>query len=90
MTRSRWYDLAPEEVATRLEVDPARGLSALEVDRRRQEYGSNVLAAKKAESGLQAFLRQYQDLMQIILVGAAIVNQVVTGRDRAPRSCWSG
>ena len=66
-------------MATRLEVDPAPGLSAAEVDRRRQEYGSNVLAAKKAESGLQAFLRQYQDLMQIILVGAAIVNQVVTG-----------
>ena len=37
------------------------------------------MAAKAAESGLQAFLRQYQDLMQIILVGAAIVNQVVTG-----------
>ncbi len=77
--RPSWYQLAPEEVATRLDVDPARGLSALEVDRRRQQYGSNVLAAKKAESGLQAFLRQYQDLMQIILVGAAIVNQVVTG-----------
>ena len=78
-SRPRWYNLAPEEVSTRLEVDTARGLSALEVNRRRQEYGSNVLAAKKAESGLQAFLRQYQDLMQVILVGAAIVNQVVTG-----------
>ena len=31
-----------------------------------------MLAAKKAESGLQAFLRQYQDLMQVILVGAAM------------------
>jgi Ca2+-transporting ATPase len=78
-SRVRWYQLSPEEVATRLEVDPARGLSGAEVDRRRQKYGSNVLAAKQAESGLQAFLRQYQDLMQLILVGAAIVNQVVTG-----------
>jgi Ca2+-transporting ATPase len=74
-----WYQLTPEEVAARLDVDPARGLSEPEVIRRRQEYGSNVLAAKQAESGLQAFLRQYQDLMQIILVGAAVVNQVVTG-----------
>ncbi|MET0902394.1 MAG: cation-transporting P-type ATPase [Acidimicrobiales bacterium] len=79
IARSRWYQLSPEEVATRLGVDPSRGLSELEVDRRRQQYGSNVLAAKAVESGLQAFLRQYQDLMQIILVGAAIVNQVVTG-----------
>src|SRR3954463_16640880 len=78
-SRVRWYQLSPEEVATRLEVDPARGLSGAEVDRRRQKYGSNVLAAKQAESGLQAFLRQYQDLMQLILVGAAVVNQVVTG-----------
>jgi Ca2+-transporting ATPase len=76
-----WYRLTPEEVATRLDVDPARGLSQLEVDRRRQQYGSNVLAAKQAESGLQAFLRQYRDLMQIILVGAAVVNQVVTGEE---------
>ena len=76
---TRWYQLSPEEVATRLDVDPSRGLSDVEVGRRRQQYGSNVLAAKQAESALQAFLRQYQDLMQIILVGAAVVNQVVTG-----------
>src|SRR5688572_1329569 len=76
---TRWYQLSPEEVATRLDVDPSSGLSDLEVQRRRQQHGSNVLAAKKAESGFQAFLRQYQDLMQVILVGAAIVNQIVTG-----------
>src|SRR5688572_5260094 len=76
---TRWYQLSPEEVATRLDVDPARGLSDLEVQRRRQQYGSNVLAAKEQESPLRAFLRQYEDLMQVILVGAAIVNQVVTG-----------
>jgi P-type Ca2+ transporter type 2C len=78
-TRTRWYQLSPEEVATRLEVDPASGLSDSEVERRRAQHGANVLAAKEAETALQAFLRQYQDLMQIILIGAAIVNQVVTG-----------
>ena len=85
---TRWYQLSPEEVATRLDVDPARGLSDAEVKQRRQEHGSNVLAAKKAESAVAAFLRQYQDLMQIILVGAAVVNQVVTG-ESGPRSCSS-
>jgi P-type Ca2+ transporter type 2C len=78
-TRPRWYQLSPEDVAQQLDVDPASGLSDAEVERRRQEHGANVLAAKEAESAVQAFLRQYQDLMQIILVGAAIVNQVVTG-----------
>ena len=80
IARPRWYQLSPEEVATRLDVDPARGLSAA----RRSTGGGRSTAptssaAKEMESGLQAFLRQYQDLMQIILVGAAIVNQVVTG-----------
>src|SRR5204863_823827 len=78
-TRTRWYQLDAIDVAQRLDVDPASGLSAAEVERRRAEHGSNVLAAKEAESAVQAFLRQYQDLMQIILIGAAIVNQVVTG-----------
>jgi Ca2+-transporting ATPase len=76
---TRWYELSADEVATQLAVDPAQGLSNEEVARRRTEHGRNVLAAKKTESGLEAFLRQYQDLMQIILVGAAVVNQVVTG-----------
>jgi len=35
-----------------------------------------VLAAKKKEPGWQAFLRQYTDFMQIILVGAAVINQI--------------
>ena len=30
-------------------------------------------------TGWQAFLRQYKDFMQILLLGAAVVNQVVTG-----------
>ena len=37
-----------------------------------------MLAAKKKESGWQAFLRQYRDVMQMVLLGAAIVNQVFT------------
>ena len=74
-----WYSLSVDDVAKRLRVDPAQGLSADEARGRLQERGPNRLAAKSKESGVQAFLRQYQDFMQIILVGAAIVNQVVTG-----------
>ncbi|WP_313671522.1 HAD-IC family P-type ATPase, partial [Sandarakinorhabdus sp.] len=34
---------------------------------------------KKKESGLHAFLRQYQDFMQILLLAAALINQIFTG-----------
>ena len=69
----------PEEVAEELGVDPAVGLSAEEAARRLQQYGPNRMAAKQTESGLHAFVRQYQDFMQILLLGAAIVNVLVTG-----------
>jgi P-type Ca2+ transporter type 2C len=74
----KWFTLSAEEVAKKLDVDPAKGLSTDEAKARQQKYGPNVLAEKKKESGLHAFLRQYQDLMQYILLGAAIVNLIFT------------
>ncbi|RYP84217.1 hypothetical protein EKO23_16275, partial [Nocardioides guangzhouensis] len=49
------------EVAEALGVDPEQGLSAAEAARRLAEHGPNQLAGGKKESGLQAFLRQYED-----------------------------
>ena len=76
--QTKWYGLAADAVAAQLKVDPAKGLSAAEAQQRLQQYGPNVLAAKKKETGLQAFLRQYKDFMQIILLGAAVLSLVVT------------
>ncbi len=73
-----WYRLGSEQVATRLEVDPAVGLSAAEAQTRLGTYGPNQMEAAKAEPGWKAFLRQYQDLMQMVLLGAGIINQLVT------------
>jgi Ca2+-transporting ATPase len=75
---SDWYRLSPKEVSNRLQVDPAKGLSAAEAQQRLQKYGPNRLAGKKKESGLQAFLRQYRDFMQIILLAAAVISLVFT------------
>jgi len=72
--------MAPEAVAKELQVDPAKGLGSTEAQQRLQKYGPNQLSGKKKESGLQAFLRQYQDFMQIVLVGAAIVSFIFTGQ----------
>ena len=73
-----WHALSVEDVSSRLEVEPAQGLTAAEANARVAKFGANVLAAKKKESGLQAFVRQYRDVMQLVLLGAAIVNQVFT------------
>ena len=75
---ANWYSLSADEAAKKLGVDPAVGLSSDEAKRRLQQYGPNKMAAAKKESELHAFLRQYQDFMQIMLFGAAVVNQIVT------------
>ena len=66
-------------VAADLGVDPAVGLTAEEARSRLATYGPNQLAAGQQEPAWRAFLRQYQDFMQVILLAAALVNQLVTG-----------
>ena len=43
----KWFSMTPEAVAQQLKVDPAKGLSTAEAQQRLQQYGPNVLAAKK-------------------------------------------
>jgi Ca2+-transporting ATPase len=69
-----WHSLTPEQACERLDVHAASGLDTAEVERRRGEVGLNKLAEAKQEPGWKAFLRQYRDLMQLVLVGAAIVS----------------
>src|SRR5918994_2167243 len=75
-TSTDWYRLAADDVCARLGVGPAVGLSTSEVAQRRQRYGPNKLAEEAKEPGWRAFLRQYRDLMQLVLVGAAVVSIV--------------
>src|SRR5512144_1320321 len=69
-----WHSLSAEEVCAQLGADPHTGLDAAEVERRRAQYGPNKLAEGEKEPGWRAFLRQYRDLMQLVLLGAAIVS----------------
>jgi Ca2+-transporting ATPase len=71
-----WHGLPVDEVLAERGVDPQDGLSAEEVEKRRAEHGPNKLAEGEKEPGWHAFLRQYRDLMQLVLVGAAIVSMV--------------
>jgi Ca2+-transporting ATPase len=75
-----WYRLSVQQTSINLDVDAQNGLSTAEAQSRLQKYGPNVLAGKKKESGLHAFLRQYRDFMQIILVAAALLSFVFTAK----------
>jgi Ca2+-transporting ATPase len=74
--RTSWHTVTAEQACADLGVRADRGLSAAEVERRRAEVGPNKLAEAEKEPGWRAFLRQYRDLMQLVLLGAAIVSMV--------------
>jgi len=74
-----WHTASAQDVCAELGVDPAVGLTTAEVGERRARYGPNALAQERKERPWQAFLRQYRDLMQLVLVGAAVVSIVALG-----------
>jgi P-type Ca2+ transporter type 2C len=71
-----WHNLTAEEACARLDADPRAGLDTAAVAARLAEYGPNKLAEAKKEPGWHAFYRQYRDLMQLVLVGAALVSMI--------------
>jgi P-type Ca2+ transporter type 2C len=74
--RTAWHSLTTDEVLEQLDAHARSGLDAHEVELRRERFGLNKLAEAEKEPGWRAFLRQYRDLMQLVLVGAAIVSMV--------------
>src|SRR4051794_7798335 len=69
-----WHVLSPESALQELHVEPARGLTSGEAAERLARYGPNMFAEAKAEPRWHAFLRQYRDPMQIVLLAAGVIS----------------
>jgi P-type Ca2+ transporter type 2C len=70
--KQAWYELPGDVVAASMQVDPARGLTEAEAASRLEQYGPNMFAEAKSESRWHAFVRQYSDPMQIVLLVAGV------------------
>ena len=68
----KWHQLTPVEVMIDLDVGSS-GLSSSEVELRRQKFGENKLAEPERTPGWKRFLSQYNDPLNYLLIGAAIV-----------------
>jgi Ca2+-transporting ATPase len=79
-----WHALPAVDVARELHVDPGAGLSSAEAALRVERHGPNRLAETPREPRWRAFLRQFQDLLIIILLVAAVVSLVVTREWETP------
>jgi Ca2+-transporting ATPase len=69
-----WHVRSSADVVAELGVEPAAGLSGQEAAERLTRYGPNKFAEAKAEPRWHAFLRQYRDPMQIVLLGAGVIS----------------
>lgn len=67
-----YHAIDPEEVLARLESDAAQGLSARVVERRREQYGSNLLQEAKTRSGWLILFDQFKSIVILLLVAAAV------------------
>jgi P-type Ca2+ transporter type 2C len=67
-----WHTLSTDLVLRAEEVAEPDGLSSAEAASRAQRYGPNKFATGKTEPRWRAFLRQYADPMQVVLLVAGV------------------
>jgi Ca2+-transporting ATPase len=82
--RTPWHALPAGEVAVMLQAAPEQGLSAGEAARRLDRHGPNRLREAAREPRWRAFLRQFQDLMIVILLVAAVVSLLISREWETP------
>ncbi len=78
-----WHHASLDEIIASLETSE-KGLTAPKAAARLEQVGLNQLAQKKKKSLFVRFLQQFQDVMILILIAAAIVSFVVAlnGHDK--------
>ncbi len=73
-----WHTYSIKETEKKLKTSVNFGLSTKEVEKRKKEYGENVITEKKKESFFSKFISQFKDFMIIILLIAALISGVLS------------
>jgi len=68
-----WHHCTAENLATLLETDPKRGLTAFEVRHRQARFGPNALTVRKRKSPFKRFLLQFHQPLVYILLAAGLI-----------------
>ncbi|GGN49447.1 cation-translocating P-type ATPase [Oceanobacillus indicireducens] len=69
----KWYQLDIDEVEKKLQVTIPQGITEEQVQARRKKFGANELDAQKKQSRWLLFLKQFQDFMVLVLLGATLI-----------------
>lgn len=68
-----WYQLNVNQVEESLQVKSTTGLMESEVEVSRKKYGENKLIAQKQTANWLIFIKQFQDFMVLVLLGATLI-----------------
>jgi Ca2+-transporting ATPase len=72
-----YHTLSAVEICQRFEVDPEKGLDTAIAEKRLVKYGPNSITEAKVVSPLKLFIAQFDDLLIIILIIAALISGVI-------------
>jgi Ca2+-transporting ATPase len=68
------YQMNIEDVFQQHQLNPEKGLSADEVAKKQQQFGTNELLEGKRVSAVTLFLNQFKDFMMLVLFGATLIS----------------
>ena len=72
---TEWYKKSKQDVLKAFNTKET-GLTSDSADKALKKYGENVLKEAKKESAIQIFLKQFSDMMVIILMIAAFISML--------------
>ena len=68
-----WYQLDKAAIERKLHVMTNKGLTKSQVTERRKQFGINKLSTNEKPSKLFLFVKQFQDFMVLVLLGATLI-----------------
>ena len=73
-----WHSLTTDEVLKKLDSNINNGLNTIQVNKRREKFGKNIIQDSIKFNFLQKFINQFSDFMVITLLIASIVSFITS------------
>ncbi len=77
LSKAAWHSLTPEEVIGMLQTDVQKGLTSIQVKRRLEEFGENVISIIQTKNSLFSFLLQFKQPLVLILIIAGSITSLL-------------
>ncbi|MBQ3409573.1 MAG: calcium-translocating P-type ATPase, PMCA-type [Clostridia bacterium] len=73
-----WHTIEKTDLARKLKTNLLYGITEEEAEERLEKYGKNKIEDKQKEHILIKFIKQFNDIMIIILIASAVISTIIT------------